>query len=89
MSTTLFVSNLPFSATEEMLTGKFGKFGTVVSVKLNRDAGTGASQRSGFVEMKTAADADKAVNWLNLADFDGRLMSVYRALAAVRDRAES
>jgi RNA recognition motif-containing protein len=83
VSTTLFVSNLPFAADEEMLTGKFGKFGTVVSVKLNRDATTGITQRSGFVEMKTVADAEKAVNWLNLADFDGRLMSVYKALALV------
>ena len=84
LSTTLYVSNLPFTATEEMLTGKFAKFGTVLSAKVNRDASTGVSQRNGFVEMKTAADAEKALNWLNLADFDGRLMSVYKALALVR-----
>jgi len=35
------------------------------------------------VEMQTAADAQKAINGLNFADFDGRLMSVYRAVAAV------
>ena len=83
MSTMLYVSNLPFSATEEVLTGKFGRFGAVVSVKLDRDAGTGASRRGAFVEMRTTADAQKAINGLNFADFDGRLMSVYKRFAAV------
>ncbi len=82
MSTKLYVSNLPLSATEEMLAGKFGHFGTVVSVKLDRDAGTGISRRGAFVEMRTPADAQKAINGLNYADFEGRLMSVYRAAAA-------
>lgn len=77
------MSNLPLSATEETLAGKFGKFGIVLSVKLDRDSATGISRRSAFIEMKTAADAQKAINGLNFADFDGRLISVYRALVAV------
>jgi cold-inducible RNA-binding protein len=84
VSTKLYVSNLPLSATEEMLAGKFRHFGTVVSVTLDRDVGTGASRRGAFVEMGTAADAQKAINGLNFADFEGRLMSVYRAVAAAR-----
>ena len=83
MSTTLYVSNLPFSTTEEVLAGKFGHFGTVVSVKLDRAAGVGIRLRGAFVEMRTAVDAQKAINGLNFADFDGRLMSVYKAVAAV------
>jgi len=83
----LYVSNLPFTATEETLVAKFGKFGTVVSVKLNRNATTGQTDRCGFVEMGTDADAQKALNWLNYADFDGRLMSVTRAVAPVPVRA--
>jgi RNA recognition motif-containing protein len=79
VSTTLFVSNLPASATEETLTGKFARFGIVVSVTLDRDPDTGVSRRSGSVEMKLAADAQKAVNWLNFADFDGRLISVTKS----------
>jgi len=77
------VNNLPLSATEETLAGKFGRFGTVLSVKLDRDSATGISRRSAFIEMQTAADAQKAINALNFADLDGRLISVYRALAAV------
>jgi len=82
----LYVSNLPFSATEELLAGKFGKFGTVVSVKVNRDPATGRSHRSGFVEMKSATEAQTAVHGLNFADFDGRPMSVYKALVATSAR---
>jgi RNA recognition motif-containing protein len=79
VSTTLYVSNLPVSATEEMLAGKFGKFGTVIAVRLNRDPATGTSQRTGFVEMTTAREAQVAIDSLNFSSVDGRLMSVYRA----------
>jgi RNA recognition motif-containing protein len=83
MSTMLYVNNLPFTATEQTLLEKFAKFGTVISVELNRNALTGVSQRSGFVEMRTAAEAQKALTWLNFASFDGHVMSVVRTVAAV------
>lgn len=82
MSTLLHVGNLPISATEEMLAAKFGQFGLVVSTRISRDS-AGRSLRAGFVEMSTAADAKAAVERLNLADFDGRLMAVYKALTSV------
>jgi RNA recognition motif-containing protein len=83
VSTTLYAGNLPLSATAELLAVKFGQFGTVVSVTLDRNAGTGVSRRGAFVEMRNAVEAAKAVAGLNFADFDGRLMSVYKALAPV------
>jgi RNA recognition motif-containing protein len=83
VSTKLYASNLPSSATEQTLAIKFGKFGIVLSVKLDRDLETGLSRRSAFIEMKTADSAQKAINALHLADFDGRLMSVYQALMPV------
>lgn len=83
MSTMLFVNNLPFTATEVTLSAKFAQFGTVLSVKLNRNAATGQTDRCAFVEMTTDADAQKALNWLNYADFDGRLISVKRAVKSV------
>ncbi|HVY63586.1 MAG TPA: RNA-binding protein [Gammaproteobacteria bacterium] len=86
MSTMLFVSNLPLSATEASLAAKFARFGTVLSAKLNPGSGTGQSRRSAFVEMKTAAEAQIAINGLNLADYDGRLISVYKAVAAAAAR---
>ena len=81
MSTLLYVGNLPISATEEGLAAKFGQFGPVVTTRITRDA-AGRSLRAGFVEMSTAAGAQAAIERLNLADFDGRLMSVYKAIAS-------
>jgi RNA recognition motif-containing protein len=81
MSTKLYVSNLPPSATEDLLTSRFGKFGGVVSVVL--EPLMRASRRGAIVEMKNSADAFGAIAALNLSDFDGRLVSVYLALGSV------
>jgi len=79
----LYVSNLPLSATEQALALKFGKFGSVVSVKLDLDEHSGKNRRGAFVVMGSQADAKRAIDGLNLSDFDGRLLSVYKAVAAV------
>lgn len=84
MSTTLYVDNLPLTATEDALVSKFTQFGTVVSARVNRDPATGRSLRSGFVEMKTTREAQAAIDRLNFADYDGRPMSVGRALGTVK-----
>jgi len=81
MSTKLYVSNLPPSATEELLTTRFGKFGGVVSVIL--EPVLRANRRGAVVEMKNSADAFGAIAALNLSDFEGRLVSVYLALGNV------
>ncbi len=79
MSTSLYVSNLSSSTTEEQLAGTFEQFGTVLSVKLKRDPETGRMRRCGFVEMETAAEAQRAAAGLNATRFDGRVVSVTRA----------
>jgi RNA recognition motif-containing protein len=84
MATQLYVSNLPLSATEEMLTTRFGKFGVVVSVVL--EVGAPANRRGAFVQMETNAQAFRAIAALNLTDFDGRLVSVYFALASAPEK---
>jgi RNA recognition motif-containing protein len=73
------VSNVPLSATESALAGKFARFGVVLSVRFDGNP----TRRGAFVEMKTAAEAQRAINGLNLADYDGRLISVYLAVAGV------
>lgn len=80
MGARLYVSNLPLSATVDTLTSRFCKFGIVVSVALDTLTG---SRRGAFVEMRNSTEAQQAINGLNLSDFDGRLVSVYRALAGV------
>ncbi|HEX5048425.1 MAG TPA: hypothetical protein VFX89_15010 [Gammaproteobacteria bacterium] len=84
VSMTLYAGNLPLSATAETLASKFGKFGTVISVTLDRDAATGVSRRGAFVEMLNAVEAKRAIEGLNYMSFDGRLMSVFKAVAAVQ-----
>jgi polyadenylate-binding protein len=79
VSTSLYVSNLPASATAETLVGTFAQFGTVLSVQLKRDPHTGLPCNYGFVEMKTSEQARNAAAGLNATRFDGRLVSVRRA----------
>ena len=81
MGTRLYVSNLPLSATEIRLATLFGKFGIVLSVAL--DAAVRANRRGAFIEMETGVGAQRAIAGLNLSNFDGCLVSVYRALASV------
>ena len=84
MSTTLYAGNLPLSATAETLASKFGRFGTVTFVKLDGNAAAGASRRGAFIAMLNAVDAGRAIDGLNYSSFDGRLMSVCKAVAAVQ-----
>jgi len=79
VSSSLYVSNLPATATAETLTGTFAQFGTVLSVQLKRDPDTGRPCNYGFIEMKTPDEARSAVAGLNATRFDGRLVSVTRA----------
>jgi hypothetical protein len=74
--TTLYVSNLPASATEKELAQKFGCCGSVVVARIMLDASTGRSKRFGFVEMVNREGALAAIRKLNLTTYDGRLMSV-------------
>ena len=79
VSTSIYVSNLAPSTTEEELATKFGEFGTVLSVKMGRDRDSGQAKPYGFVEMKTSAEARVAARSLNATRLDGRLLSVHRA----------
>ena len=81
MSVTLYVSNLPLSATEATLASRFGSFGGVVSVTLETPKRHDA--RGAFVEMQESADAQRAIGALNPSELDGRLMCVYLALGSV------
>ncbi len=79
MGKKLYVGNLPDSATERDLSDKFAAFGTVKSVKLVTDRGTGRSRGFGFIEMASDAAAQAAIDSLNGTDYDGRPMKVNEA----------
>ena len=79
MGKKLYVGNLPFSATDQILSDTFAQCGTVVSSKIIMDRETGRSKGFGFVEMSSDAEAAKAIAALNNADYDGRPMTVNEA----------
>ncbi|VAX24908.1 RNA-binding protein, partial [hydrothermal vent metagenome] len=78
MSKTIYVGNLPYSATEDELRDLFGQHGEVTSVKLISDRDTGRFRGFGFVEMDDN-DAGAAIETLNGSDFGGRSLRVNEA----------
>lgn len=79
MGRKLYVGNLPYSATEEALEGKFSDCGRVESTRVITDRDTGQSKGFGFVEMSSDAEAQAAIDQFNGADFGGRPMKVNEA----------
>ena len=78
MSKSLYVGNLPWSATEDEVRELFANHGNVTSVKLISDRETGRARGFGFVEID-AADAATAVEALDGASFGGRTLRVNEA----------
>jgi RNA recognition motif-containing protein len=74
MSTSIYVGNLPFTATEEEIHSLFSAYGTVESVKLITDRETGRKRGFGFVEM--AHGASEAIAALHQKDLGGRRLTV-------------
>ena len=78
MSKSIYVGNLPWSATEEQVQALFAEYGKVLTVKLISDRETGRARGFGFVEMEDA-DALKAIEALDNQDFGGRTLRVNEA----------
>jgi RNA recognition motif-containing protein len=76
--TTIYVGNLPFSATEDELRQLFEKHGKVESVKLINDRETGRPRGFGFVEM-SGSDAQTAIQQMNGFNMGGRALRVNEA----------
>jgi cold-inducible RNA-binding protein len=76
MSNRLYVGNLAFHTTEELLTQKFATCGGVTSVSVVTDRETGRSRGFAFVEMENQAAAQKAIAELDGKDLDGRTLRV-------------
>jgi cold-inducible RNA-binding protein len=76
MTARLFVGNLGFSLSDETLKGAFAEVGSVMRAEVVRDRFNGRSRGFGFVEMATAAEAERAVKELNGMELAGRPMRV-------------
>ena len=78
--TTIYVGNIPYSATESSLRELFERHGRVVKVALPTDCETGRIRGFGFIEMPEA-DAARAIAELNDFDYSGRSLRVNEARA--------
>ena len=78
MATSIYVGNLPWSATQEGVESLFSPYGEVLSVKLVSDRETGRARGFGFVEMNED-DARNAISALNGVEFEGRALRVNQA----------
>lgn len=78
-SMNIFISNLSFRVQSEDLKQIFEEYGEVSSAKVITDKMTGRSRGFGFVEMDREEEARAAIEELNGADFDGKLISVSEA----------
>jgi cold-inducible RNA-binding protein len=79
MGKKIYVGNLAFSVSDELLNSTFAQFGAVDSAKIIMDRETGRSKGFGFVEMSSDSDADQAIEKLNGQDLNGRNMNVSEA----------
>lgn len=78
MGSPLHIGNLAPSTTDDDLLVKFGNHGIVESATITRDAQTGLSKRIACVVMVSDKEAQTAVDWLHLSQFEGRTISVTR-----------
>lgn len=78
MKKTIYVANLPFTASEAEVQSLFQQHGAVHSVKLITDRETGRFRGFGFVEMDDQT-ANQAIEALNGTDFGGRNLQVNEA----------
>jgi len=79
MGKKLYVGNLSYGVTDDMLEQLFGAHGTVQSAQVIMDRDTGRSKGFGFVEMSTDQEAQAAIQALNSKEIEGRCLTVNEA----------
>lgn len=72
----IFISNLSFDVNSNDLNELFQEYGEVSSAKVISDKMTGRSRGFGFVEMNDDAAGQKAIDELNQAEYDGKVINV-------------
>ena len=72
----IYVGNLPYTATEDDLTGLFAAYGPVERVKIITDRETGRSKGFAFVTLGDQSQLNAAIEALNGYDYQGRALRV-------------
>jgi RNA recognition motif-containing protein len=76
---TLYIGNLPYSATKTKVRELFERHGSVRAVRLMTDHITGLLRGFGFVDMEDEAAAREAMTALNGSSMDSRILRVDEA----------
>jgi RNA recognition motif-containing protein len=74
----IYVGNLPFTATEDEVRGLFSPFGDVASVKIVSDRETGRPRGFAFVDMEDGG-AENAIKALEGHQMGGRALKINEA----------
>ncbi len=82
----IYVGNLSYDATDEMIKKAFEPFGEVTSAQVIKDKYTGQSRGFGFVEMPVQSQAQTAIKSLNGKELLGKQMNVNEAHARADKR---
>ena len=75
----IFIAGLSYNVSDADLATLFEEYGQLTSAKVITDRQTGRSKGYGFVEMDDNTAANKAIEELNGAEYDGRTISVSEA----------
>lgn len=79
MGKKIYVGNLNYGVTDDVLNETFAAYGTVDSAKVITDRDTNRSKGFGFVEMSTEEECAEAIENLNGKELEGRQMNVNEA----------
>lgn len=75
----LYISNLSYNISDEDLRQLFADYGEITSAKVIIDRETGRSRGFGFVELSDDELAKKAIEELNQASYDGKVINITEA----------
>ena len=72
----IYVGNLPYGLDRDELRATFAAFGEVSSARIVTDRETNKSKGFGFVEMTNDTEGQKAIDELNGAEYDHKVIAV-------------
>ena len=72
----IFISNLSWAIKDGDLRELFAEYGEITSAKVIMDRETGKSRGFGFVEMPNEEEGKKAIEELDKAEYDGKVITV-------------
>ena len=76
MAKKLYVGNLPYSMTDDLLRDLFAEAGNIDSATVITDRDSGRSKGFGFVEMPNDDDAKRAIEDLDGVEIEGKTIVV-------------